>query len=187
MSYTETLHELGQETQRQVLALWELVPDELSPDDFDELAAVIVATASAQGAALAELSLLVAVAGELGTAAAAPAAVAPSLHHLDTGRLTRAFRTARESSTTGDPTARLARLARAEPVESSQRAYSRAIAEHPAVTGWVRALDADPCQLCRWWWREGRIWPSSHPMPTHKGCECHPKPVVAHNIRPVSR
>src|SRR5690606_22809258 len=142
MSYTETLHELGQETQRQVLALWELVPDELSPDDFDELAATIVATASAQGAALAELSLLVAVAGELGPAAAAPAAVAPSLHHLDTGRLTRAFRTARESST-GDPTARLARIARAEPVESSQRAYSRAIAEHPAVTGWVRALDAD--------------------------------------------
>lgn len=186
MSYTETLHELGQETERQILALWELVPDELSPADFDELAAVIVATASAQGAALAELSLLVAVAGELGPAAAAPAAAAPSLHHVDTDRLTRAFATARESST-GDPTARLARLARSEPVESSQRAYSRAIREHPAATGWVRALDADPCQLCQWWERDGRVWPSSHPMPTHTGCECHPRAVLAHNIQPVSR
>lgn len=186
MSYTETLHELGQETERQVLALWRLVPDELSPADFDELAAVIVATASAQGAALAELSLVVAVADELGPAAAAPAAAAPSLHHVNTERLARAFATARESST-GDPIARLARLARAEPVESSQRAYSRAIAGHPAATGWVRQLDADPCQLCRWWERGGRVWPSSHTMPTHTGCECHPRVVLSRNIRPVSR
>lgn len=185
MSYAETLHELGQETERQVLALWELVPDELDPANFDELAAVIVATASAQGAALAELSLLVAVAGELGPAAAAPAAAAPSLHHVNTERLTRAFATARESS--GEPIARLARLARSEPVESSQRAYSRAIARHPAATGWVRQLDADPCQLCQWWERDGRVWPSSHPMPTHTGCECHPRVVLSSNIRPVSR
>lgn len=184
MSYTEQLHELGQETERQVLSLWELVPDELTPAEFDELAAVIIATASAQGQVLAELALLAVVAGELGPAAAAPAAAPVGAHHLDTSRLSRALSTARGSAG-DDPSSRLARLARSEPVESSQRAYSRAIKKHPAVEGWVRQLDADPCQLCRWWYRDGGVWPKSHTMPTHKGCECSPRAVLAHSIKPV--
>ena len=184
MSYAQQLHELGQETERQILELWQLVPDELDPADFDELAAIVIATASAQGQTLAELSLVALVAAELGPAAAAPAAAPVGAHHLDTRRLSRALSTARESST-GDPTARLARLARSEPVESSQRAYSRAIREHPAVEGWVRGLDADPCQLCTWWHRDGRVWPKSHPMPTHTGCECEPRAVLVPSVKPV--
>ena len=182
MSYTETLHELGQETERQILALWRLVPGELDPADFDELAAVIIATASAQGAALAELSLVAVIDAQTGAVAPLTAATMPA-HHLDTDRLVRALRTARESS--GDPIMRLARLARSEPVESSQRAYSRALAESPVVEGWYRGLDADPCQLCRWWHRDGRVWPKSHPMPTHTGCECGPVAVLVPSVRPV--
>ena len=182
MSYAEQLHELGRETERQVLALWQLVPDKLDPTEFDELAAVIIGTASAQGQVLAELSLVAVVADELGPAAAAPVAAPPGAHHLDTERLSRALSTAR---LTGDPHERLARLARSEPVESSQRAYSRAIRNHRAVEGWVRQLDADPCQLCRWWWREGRVWPKQHSMPTHKGCECAPRAVLSRNVKPV--
>src|SRR5699024_4348003 len=118
--------------------LWELVPDELDPEDFDELAAIVIATAAAQGAVLAELSLVATVAAESGSVAA-PVTIAPPTHHVDTRRLAVALSTAREDADTA--TQRLSRLASSEPVESSQRAYSRAIKEHPAVEGWVRQLD----------------------------------------------
>ncbi|MCX2716083.1 hypothetical protein [Mycolicibacterium sp. J2] len=78
---------------------------------------------------------------------------------------------------------RIARLARAEPFEAAQQATHEAIQKQPLVEGWVRQMDADPCQLCKWWWREGRVWPKAHPMPRHKGCNCQQKVVVAQSIK----
>jgi hypothetical protein len=78
---------------------------------------------------------------------------------------------------------RLERLARAEPLETAQRASVDAMAAQPLVEGWTRAMDADPCQLCVWWWREGRIWPKAHPFQSHKGCNCTPKVVLAKSIQ----
>lgn len=78
---------------------------------------------------------------------------------------------------------RLERLARSEPLETAQQAAVAAIAEQPLTQGWTRGMDADPCQLCVWWWREGRIWPKAHPFQSHKGCNCQPKVVLAENIQ----
>ncbi len=69
---------------------------------------------------------------------------------------------------------RIERLARSEPLEAAQNATIDAMQQQPLG----RAMDADPCQLCRWWWREGRIWPKEHPFQSHKGCNCQPKVVV---------
>lgn len=77
---------------------------------------------------------------------------------------------------------RIERLARSEPLETAQNATIDAIQQQPLVEGWTRQMDADPCQLCRWWWREGRIWPKEHPFQSHPGCNCSPKVVLAENI-----
>jgi hypothetical protein len=81
-----------------------------------------------------------------------------------------------------DAAMRLERMARAEPLEATQVATIDAIQQQELVEGWTRQMDADPCQLCQWWWREGRIWPKEHPFQSHKGCNCQPKIVVAEHI-----
>ncbi|POX82191.1 hypothetical protein C3477_23855 [Mycobacterium kansasii] len=78
---------------------------------------------------------------------------------------------------------RLQRLARSEPLEAGQNAAVAAMTEQPLVEGWTRQMDADPCQLCQWWDRDGRIWPKDHPFQSHKGCNCQPKVVLAQSIR----
>lgn len=78
---------------------------------------------------------------------------------------------------------RLARLARSEPLETAQKAVSDAIADHPLVEGWVRQMDSDPCELCVWWSRGGRVWPKAHPFQSHKGCNCQPRLVLVKTIQ----
>lgn len=90
------------------------------------------------------------------------------------------------SDTQNDPVRtaglRFERLAHSEPLETTQRFSVEVMAGQPIVQGWTRQMDADPCQLCRWWWREGRTWPKDHPFPSHKGCNCQPKIVLAEHI-----
>lgn len=81
------------------------------------------------------------------------------------------------------PEMRLERLARSEVFEAAQQATHNAMQQQPLVEGWVRHMDADPCQLCRWWWREGRVWPKAHPFQSHKGCNCQPKVVLRQEIQ----
>lgn len=75
------------------------------------------------------------------------------------------------------------RIGHSEPLEAGQQATTEAMTKHPLVQGWVREFDDDPCQLCQWWAREGRIWPADHPMPTHKGCNCSQRIVLAEHIK----
>lgn len=100
----------------------------------------------------------------------------------DTERITEAVRTVLDAEEEQQPM-RLERLARAEPLEAGQRAITDVMESQPGVEGWTRHMDADPCQLCRWWWREGRVWPKEHPFQSHKGCNCQPKIVVAEHIQ----
>ena len=81
-----------------------------------------------------------------------------------------------------DAAMRLERLARAEPFEAAQQATTEAMQRHNLVEGWTRQMDANPCQLCKWWWREGRVWPKVHPFQRHKGCNCQPRVVVKRHI-----
>lgn len=64
------------------------------------------------------------------------------------------------------------RLARAEAVKAAQTDYGSTMASSEDTGGWIRELEPDACQLCRWWSREGKKWPADHPMPTHTGCTC---------------
>lgn len=85
-----------------------------------------------------------------------------------------------DSIFSGDPelwAMRLERLGNAKTIREAQASYGKKLRADKLATGWKRGLNADACQLCRWWWREGRIWPRSHAMPTHKGCKCQQVPV----------
>ncbi|KUI27753.1 hypothetical protein [Mycobacterium sp. GA-2829] len=82
-----------------------------------------------------------------------------------------------------DAEMRLSRLARSESLEAAQNGIHEAMQSQQLVEGWTRQMDADPCQLCTWWWREGRIWPKEHPFQRHKGCNCQPRIVLAEDIK----
>lgn len=84
---------------------------------------------------------------------------------------------------------RLGRLALAEAIGAAQRQSADTMRGQRDVEGWTRQLDSDPCQLCQWWAREGRVWPASHTMPTHPGCACAQQWTVskAAEVQSVSR
>lgn len=77
---------------------------------------------------------------------------------------------------------RLERLARAETADAAQDGAQQALTDD-RVQGWVRDRNGAACELCDWWWREGRVWPADHLMPKHVGCECWPRPVTV-NYQP---
>ena len=143
--------------------------------------AAAIAQANSRAYALADLSLAATV--MLGTGDAVPVVgVLPP--YGDTERLSKAATTVLDVAQASDtPEAIVCRLARAEPLESAANAYGQAMQRQPLVEGWTRNMDADPCQLCTWWWREGRVWPKAHPFQRHKGCACTPRPVLARNIQ----
>jgi hypothetical protein len=64
-----------------------------------------------------------------------------------------------------DTEMRIERLARSEPLEASQNTTIDAMQQQPLVEGWTRDMDADPCQLCRRWWREGPDLAEGAPAP----------------------
>lgn len=75
----------------------------------------------------------------------------------------------------GDPESiamRLGRLALSEAIEAARGTTATYMRGSRKVDGWIRELDSDPCQLCQWWHRDGRVWPADHTMPVHKGCAC---------------
>ncbi|MEQ4567994.1 hypothetical protein [Paenarthrobacter sp. CAP02] len=179
MTYEETIKALGAGSEKIILQLWQAVQDgRLGLDDFHDIAAQAIALANQQGRAAAELALsgfLTAATGE---------AVIPGTILVDAvddaGRLVKAMQTITASNL--DTVMQLARVAKAEPMEAAARQFTEGIARSPKATGWVRGLEGDACQLCVWWWREGRTWPKDHPMPTHKGCACTPIPTVSNSI-----
>lgn len=175
--YEETVRGLGDGTKRIILQLWAAVErGDLPVADFPEVAAQILAVANERGRAAAEIALNGYMTAALGTVTT-PAPFAPV---DDTARLVKAMATIAASDL--DTTMQLARIAVAEPLEAAARRFSEGIASHPKAAGWVRQLEPDACQLCVWWWREGRVWPKEHPFQTHKGCTCNPLPTVADEI-----
>lgn len=175
--YEETIRQLGQSAERILIQLWQAVEEGRLPvADFPEVAARILAVANEQGRAAAEIAFngyMTAATGQVRVPAAVPVVD-------NTARLTKALATIAASDQ--DTLMQLARIANAEPLEAAARRFSESIRADRRVKGWVRQLEPNACQLCVWWWREGRTWPKEHPMPTHKGCTCHPLPTVAEEI-----
>jgi hypothetical protein len=182
MTYQDEIIALADSTDREVQAVYAAyMAEQLTAAETATLMAMAIARANSTAYTLADVSL----AATLTLAVAEPVPVVGVLPRADdVDRLLKAATTVLDVAHDSEmPDAIVSRLARSEPLESAAHAYSAAMQEQPLVEGWTRNMDADPCQLCRWWWREGRIWPKEHPFQTHKGCACTPKPVLARSIQ----
>lgn len=207
--YQAATEALATGTEREALAVYaDVLADRIPPGEATLLLAALINRANATAVSLADVWLAVQIEEQAGQ----PVPTVGVLPVDDSERLVKAADTiltqaqpvtpepaasGSESSTAADLSdvpdraerssaeSRLIRLARAEPLEAAQRATHNAMQQQPWVEGWVRHMDADPCQLCRWWWREGRVWPKAHRMPRHTGCNCQPKVVLAKSIKPT--
>lgn len=178
MNYEMTLRKLSDQSKDILVKAWTAVERGTLPRDvFPNIAAEVVAIANERGRAAAEIALngyMIAAVG----AVTPPVVVAAVVDDRD--RLQKAFATIMDSDQ--DITMQLERIGVVEPLEAAARRMSEGIQQDKRVKGWVREMEADACQLCRWWWREGREWPAEHPMPTHKGCVCTQLPVTRDEI-----
>ncbi|WP_454175253.1 hypothetical protein [Gordonia sputi] len=181
MSYRDTLIRLADDSERRVLSVYEAFLDGvLSRDEAVQAIATLVSAANGQAFALADLAFAAEVMVQLGQAVPVGGVTAPD----DLDRLTKAASTVLEVADVSPVSAAIvARLARSEPLESAANAYSDSMIRSGKTKGWVRQKSAGACQLCEWWWREGRVWPAEHPFQHHKGCTCTPKPVIAEGIK----
>src|SRR5690625_2876748 len=177
---TATEH-LAADTQRKVAAVYAAFQDgQVGRREAEQLIAAIVNHANASSVALAEAGII----WQVQEVAAAPVPALGIAPVDDHSRLVDAARAVLATSAVDDdPLMRLQRLARSEPLHAGHQAASAAMSSHKAVEGWTRQMEADACQLCRWWWREGRVWPAAHPFQSHQGCNCQPRVVVAENIK----
>ena len=174
MTYEETIRRLSEGTQRivrQLVAAHE--GGTLTASELDTLVLQVVQIATARGRDLGELKVrayLELVTGE-------PVSMPPTPTPVgETARLTRALRTIRASGL--DSAMQLDRLAGNEPVSAANDSAMQAMTRSRRVKGWTRGLEGDACELCQWWWREGRVFRPEHPMPRHIGCMCDPVPVI---------
>lgn len=181
MSFRTELIGLGSTAEKSVIEVYRRFLDgTITRDMAVELIAVLVQKFNLQAAALADLSL----AATLMVETAAPVPIAATSTVVEVDRLSKAATTALTVAEASDvPEAIIARLARAETFNAGQDAYSTGIASSPHTEGWIRGISPNCCQLCEWWWRQGRVWPKAHPMPRHKGCTCSPIPVVRADIK----
>lgn len=171
--YEERLRRLAARIARAVLRLWLRVDEgNLPAAAFTDLTVGIISVGNRRGRTLARLTLR----AEVEALTFTPSPV-PDYPEPDDGpRLRKALDTIQESGL--DTEMQLERLATDEPINAATTAFSDGIREHPLIHGWVREMDSDPCELCVWWWREGRVWHPDHPMPRHTGCACRPRPTT---------
>lgn len=170
---------LADATERSVLqVLAAFQAGEIGADDLTQWVAVLVGRANGIAVGLADSSLSAQI--EDLTGSPTPPTGIPPVD--DAGRLAEAVTTILADAGT-DTVMQFSRLARAEPIAASQRASVEAMAHHDLVEGWTRQMDGDPCELCRWWSRNGRVWPKNHPFQRHPGCNCQPRVVLQQNIQ----
>lgn len=181
MTFTDHLTTVGRTAEDAVIAIYRRFLDgQIERALAVELIAVQVERHRLKGAALADAGLASVLSVETGT----PVPVVSTPPPAATDRLVKAAVTVLEVAELSDvPEQIMARLARAETYEAAQDAYAEGIKSSELTEGWTRGLEANSCQLCVWWWREGRVWPKAHPMPRHKGCVCNPIPVVKRGIK----
>lgn len=188
MTYMDALRNLGQSAERELNRLLDqYVSGAITSALLVELGTVAVSLGQQQGRLMAEIAMLSWL--EAHGHAAVPVAAARIEHYADSGRVRRGIETIMAAGVL-DPDVtgqRLSRLAHAETVESSQQSFGQIMKESPHVSGWVRGLEPKACELCRWWDRDGTIWPTDHTMPTHKGCVCTPIPQAAQQVAKVGR
>lgn len=187
MSYRDVITDLSAASEAEALALYTAYEaGGLDEDEFVTALAVLITGHNARAVTVADLALAASVTVAL-RRPVPPLGLLPAPG--DPARLVKAGRTLVGAlDDTPDPAARVARLARSEPLTTGARTYSEGMAKSEHVTAWVRGLSAAPCQLCTYWYRDGRVWPADHSFPTHKGCSCQPVVTVIDRApRPVQR
>lgn len=173
MSYQDILTELSEGTATLVGQLWALVENgTMERSVFTSECAFVVAVARRRGEAAAVAALRASL--EAWTQSAAAITHKPPADDLE--RLQAALGTILDSDL--DTAMQLARLAANEPLEAANDAFTSAMESTALVSGWKRRLEPDACQLCMWWWRDGRVFQKTHKMPRHTGCTCHQEPVL---------
>lgn len=174
MSYEQVIRGLSEGTARVIGQVWSAVEaGRLARADFPAVAADLIAVARIRGAAAAETAFR----GYLEAAYGIPIPAATSTLAGDRARLAIAVDTILANDAL-DTAMQLARLAANEPLDAAASAYGDVMGRSSVVSGWRRGLDSDPCQLCRWWAREGRVFHKNHALARHPGCACHQIPVV---------
>lgn len=184
MSYRDILVKLGDTTVEKVLKVYTLMDaGQVTYLEAVGLMSVLIGKSQARAVALAETSL----AAELTLATLSPVGVVPTGVEPNMRKLRGGSRVVLATvASTPDPVGRIGRMARNLVYEAGATAYSEGMKRSPITEGWQRQLEPDACQMCVWWWREGRTWPKDHVMPTHKGCTCTPKPVFQRSIHKVT-
>lgn len=177
MSYQGAVAKIRNSTEKQVLEAYRQYGlGRITQPQFVQLASAIVAQANNTATALADLSLSAELVRVTGTTHA-PIGTLPKGY--DQARLAKGVTTLLEDVAAGeDITDRLRRFASSEPLTAATNTFSQGVSGSDSIEGWVRQMDGDPCQLCRYWWREGRVWDKDHRMPHHKGCACTQRIVV---------
>ena len=83
------------------------------------------------------------------------------------------------------------RLASDEPIRAAQAGLQQGRVDAGGSGGYRRGVNPDCCELCFWLWKEGYVYPITHPMHRHIGCRCIPVPttdaVGRHELSPDDR
>ncbi|MCK1804071.1 hypothetical protein MTQ12_13600 [Brevibacterium sp. R8603A2] len=176
MTYQDTLDRLSEDTQQRVLkVLAAYLAGDLADIEFEALVVAIILTAQDRGAAVADLSLSTQVTAGTGRAVASQGRRNPNTAQ----QVRQAVKTTMErAQSPEDLEMRLVRMADNEPRYVARDTYQRSLRASSRIEGWTRGLDSDPCELCVWWWRGGRVWPKDYPLQHHKGCNCTQVPVM---------
>lgn len=166
---------MGETTSKALVSIYEQwQAAAIDQDTARELWAIVLETAGVQGETLGALSFNTY--AEVSTGVTVSTKAATASNPATKQRITEALSTV----LAGEPeqiAMRLERIGFADPVTMAQEAFHNVMKKDGRVEGWVRGLEADACQLCRWWWREGKLWNADHVMPTHTGCTCHQVPA----------
>lgn len=176
MTLEEALNQLSERQKQRIRAVWAAHEEgKLTRDELIRVATNIVLAGNAVGYTLGVnnvIRIVEKVAGKVELAQPEPDG-----RHVDDKRISEALGTIMVDDGT-DRAMQLERLADNEPKAAAADGSRDALRRSKRVKGWTRSLEADACQLCLWWWREGRTWQPDHPMPRHTGCTCTQTPVV---------
>lgn len=169
MALQERSDALAASTAAQMSVLYAaLLAGGLTPAEATAAMAAAVNAANAAATTLADVF----VSAQVEMAAGVPSPPTGVAPRDEFARLSQAVSTVLDDQDADTAGMRLERLARSEPLDTGQAAAEEIVTRLPAVTGWTRVLDADPCERCRRWAEGGRVFPKDHHFKRHHGCKC---------------
>lgn len=176
-AFQRGLEQLRDNTAVVVMGIYaSMLEAELSKEDVIDVLVPVLQRAAIEGQAMAR-GEFARMAERIEIVTDVTEAVEPvSFTNTATERLQAALETALEDDDAAPQ--RLERLARADPIEETQRELSRSMRSSDEIVGWRRVLDADHCEICGWLYRDGHVYKPSQELWAHPGCLCTAAPVT---------